>query len=183
LSKSPINNESQESLEKYLLDYTYISIDNDNISNTNPLIDYSILNQKLAKILVDNRVNLIKIINNFRKAYKDKKLDKRSSQKEISCYYLNLLLTEVDNSELIAIMYGRLMRIITRYNRFYTNDVALDIFQDMCESLIRDYSFSLYNKHIIYLCKLDDNYNENDMDIKTINYLKSQKMKTYTLTD
>jgi hypothetical protein len=136
LSKSPINDITQEKLEKYLLDYTYIGIDN---NKSNPLIDYNLFSNTLVKLLIESKKELIKIINNFRSISHDKKGKKKLNQKETSVYFLSLLLKEISNDEVIAIMYGRLMRLITKYNRFYTNDTALDIFQDMCDNLIKDY--------------------------------------------
>jgi len=153
LGKSPINEETQESMEKYLLDYTYIGIDS-NDKNSNPLIDYSMFSNNLTKLLINKKKYLLNIINNFRNTSHDIKKGKKVNQKETSRHFLNVLLSEVKNEEIIAIIFGRLMRIITRYNRFYTNDGSLDIFQEICDNIITDYIYSLYTK---YLGKINKN--------------------------
>jgi hypothetical protein len=183
LSKSPINNDTQEALEKYLSNASYINIKKDNSVDSNSLIDYRILNANLAKILIDNNTNLNNILNNFRSVYNNKKYTKRRSQKETSRFFLNLLLSEISNESVIAIMYGRLMRIITAYNRFYTNEVSLDIFQDMCSNLIKEYIYSLYIKHIESLF-----YNKADIKkmrkhSKEYKRMLWVKMQEYTLSD
>lgn len=183
LAKSPINNDTQEALEKYLLDYTYVGID----GKDNPLVDYSLISGRLSKLLFAKKTLLSSIIDNFRKLSIN--INKpRINQKDKSRYYLNVLLLEVSNEEIIAIMYGRLMRIITRYNRFYHNSSVIDIFHDITDNLIKDYWFSLYNKYIdnLYIeSKVSKDYDGmNEYEIKRA--IENKKMglrKVYTLSN
>lgn len=151
LGNSPINDETQEEMERFLLDYTYIGISD--AKNSKALVDYSLFNNNLAKLLLNKKEDLIRILSNFRAtSHNIKEGKKRVNQKEISRYYLSLLLSKVKNQDIIAIIYGRLMRIITYHNKFYSNEMALDIFQDICNNLIKDYFFILYNEEIDKLC-------------------------------
>jgi hypothetical protein len=184
LAQSPINNETQESLEKYLHNFTYINIDKSSVSIG--LIDYSSFSKKLTELLIKSRVRLNKIITHFKNLSYDNIGKKKLNQKETSLYYLSILLKEVNNNEIIALMYGRLMRIITNYNRLNTNDNALDIFQGVCTNIIQDYWFNLYSKHILKLCfelyGLDIHSTLNKQDRKELDLKIFETRKIYSLS-
>ena len=186
LAKSPINETTQRALEQYLLDYTYISLDS---RDDNPLIDYSLISSRLKRLLVDKKESLIKIINNFRGIIININ-KKRINQKDKSQYYLNLLLKEMDNEDVIAIIYGRLMRIISRYNRFYSDDGPLDILHSITDDFIRNYFFSLYIKYI-YNIHIENPAHNMEINKKLTSYEKKRARmniewelkKKYTLSD
>jgi hypothetical protein len=144
LEKSPINNDTQIQIENYLLHFTYISINNTNI---NPLVDYSLVSKEFGALLLSNQTKLNKILNNYKKL--SFILNKRSNQKTISRYYLSMLLKEVPNNNVISIIYGRLMRIISHHEKYYNNDGVIDIFHDMANNIIKDYYYNLYQKHLL----------------------------------
>ena len=151
LDNSPINNKTQEQIEEYLLDSTYINIDNTN-KKSNPLIDYNLISSKeLGLLLLNNTEKINKIINNFKKI--EFSINKKSNQKNISRHYLSMLLKEVDNNFVLTVIYGRLMRIISRHNMHYNNEGVVDIFHDMANNIIREYYYRLYNKRLFEIAK------------------------------
>jgi DNA-directed RNA polymerase len=180
LSESPINDDTQKAMENYLLNYTYIGLENKDNKDNNPLIDYSLYSKNLVELLIHKKSQLNSILDNFRKVFNDNNNStKRVNQKETSRYFLNVLLKEVNNNEVISIMLGRLMRIITRHNRLYSNEGVIDIFHDLCDNIIRDYWFSLYSKDLDKLC-LEELMSK---DKDSLNKLRLSKMKIYTLSD
>jgi hypothetical protein len=149
LENSPINDNTQQQIEQYLLDSTYINIDNNNKGN--PSVDYNLVSNEFGLLLLNNTEKINNILNNFKKI--EFSVNKRSNQKNISRYYLSMLLSVVDNRFIITVLYGRLMRIISRYDRDYSNDGVVNIFHDMANNIIREYYNRLYNKRLLEIAK------------------------------
>ena len=145
ISKSPINYETQLKIEEFLLDFHYVSID----SNKDVPIDYTLINKNLTELLISKKHTLIKVVNNFKELQlENKKLISRSNEKTKSRHYLSIILKQVDNDVFVSIIYGRLMRIITYYNKYNStrHNIMLDIFHNILEHLIREFYYNLYSK-------------------------------------
>lgn len=108
-----INEETQRKIKKFLLDYSYISLDDK--SNNKPKgfgsIDYSLINPMLSKILIESEKYLIKLIDNF----KEENLSNLSSKNDDDKLYNELanILVVVNSKTLVNIMYGYLLKIIS----------------------------------------------------------------------
>ena len=146
LKKSPVNEKTEISIEKFLLDFSYISLDPNHKDSP---INYDLFSGiKIKKLLLDSKEILLGFINNFRaRSYNLNTKSVKQNQNVISRYYLGILLKEIKNEELISIMLGRFARIISNYHNFYNNNISTNVFIDISESLIRDYFYSLYIKH------------------------------------
>src|SRR5699024_2521286 len=70
LRDNPTNEETQRKIEKFLFDYSYITLeDNDKKDYNMGGVNYSLINPSLSKILLENEKSLIKLINNFKDEY------------------------------------------------------------------------------------------------------------------
>jgi hypothetical protein len=78
------------------------------------------------------------ILNNFNKL--TFQITNKSNQKIISRYYLSILLRNVNNNDIISIIYGILREIISRHEKYYNNDGVIYIFLGMADNIINDYT-------------------------------------------
>jgi DNA-dependent RNA polymerase len=145
LRNSPINEDTQLRVEKFLLDYSYISY-NENKEQNDTLIDYSLISNDFTKLLKSNESTLNNYINLVRnKVYN--KVPVR--QKEFVQYQLSMILKELPNNMVLSIMFGRLLRIVTNFNRLNTENNFTNICTDLGRDLIGNYYYSLYSNYIV----------------------------------
>jgi hypothetical protein len=127
-----------------------------------------LINSKLTHYLIDKEPELNSKINNLR-ARIFKKIPK--SDKLQSQYYLNILLNELDNIYIISIIYGRLLRIISYFNKLNVENKATNTSFDIGVDLVRSYFFNLYYKQMnkfikTFINELDECFDTNDSFIK-----------------
>jgi len=149
LKDSPINEDTQLKIERFLLDFSYITYEKKKDSNTP--IDYSLISNNLTKYLKSNETILNSYIDNIRRKTFNKE---PSNQNELVIYRLNIILKEIDNPLIISIIYGRLLRIVSNFNRLNLDNKATDVFFDIGKDIVRNFFYSLYSKHIIEYIKL-----------------------------
>lgn len=133
LLKGPINEDTQLSIEKYLMDKhldNYLNKDNSNID-----LNFDSITNDLFQLLLENKPLLIKLIEHYRTDINDS--DKLEDKILLKC----------DNDYLLNILYGRLLRIVSQNGRAnkntYTTEVCIDLGKD------------IVNKYIYYL-KMED---------------------------
>ena len=176
LEQSPYNEETQLNIENYLFESGYTTLDikdQDNKDQDDKYkdINYNLINKRLTEYLTSKKDILLNIISNFKELkFYSKKLT-RINEKTKSRKYLSILLEAISNDVFTSIIYGRLMRIITYYDKFGFNEniKILDIIHSILEHMIKEYYYSLYlkfketnNNMGLYEWKLD---NKNLTDI------------------
>ena len=139
LRDNPTNEETQKKIEKFLFDYSYISLEeNDRKDYGMGGINYSIINPSLTKILLENEKSLIKLIHNFKNEY----ISINSAENdEITYKELANILKDVQSKNVISIMYGYLLKIITIYQR---TDQKTNSMVDVCYNMGRDLVNNFY---------------------------------------
>lgn len=155
LRDNPTNEETQRKIEQFLFDYSYISLDEKSSKGfTIGGIDYSVINPSLSKILIDNEKYLIKLIHNFKNEY----LTIGNPQNDDITYKeLANILKYVQSKNVINILYGYLLKIISTYQRTDQNaNSMVDICYNIGRNLV-DY-FYYVNYTNIKLYKKDEIY-------------------------
>ena len=167
IEDNPINAETQKKIEESLLDYSYIHLDNE--SKPFSGIDYSIINSKLSKVLFESKQPLIKLIINFKQDIKTSKRIK-PNKTDILNIEVAKILSKVKHEYLVNIIYGRILKIISTYNRSMDNlNSMVDLSYDLGRDLVNKYY------HIEYLrakSKTDEIY-----------YLSNWKRDNTTIVD
>jgi hypothetical protein len=144
LINSPINEETQVNIEKFLLDYSYMSYREE--KETDSIIDYKLISNELSLLLINNESILNNYINRVRnKTYSVIPV----KQKDNVQYQLSIILKELDNKLILSIMFGRLLRIISNYNKLNTENNFINICTDIGRDIINNYYYSLYFKYMI----------------------------------
>lgn len=143
---NPINEETQIKIEKFLFDYSYISLKSASLKNLSfGAIDYSVINPSLTKILIESENSLIKLIANFQYA----NLSKANSKSDDEILYVELanILKVVSKKVLISIMYGYLLKILSSYERQHDNlNSVVDIGYNLGRDLMNYYYYKKYLK-------------------------------------
>jgi DNA-dependent RNA polymerase len=171
IKNSPVNEDTQINIEKFLLDYSYISFRDEKEKDS--LINYKLISNEFTKLLKNNESIIINLINRIKnKTYNKEPI----RQKENVQYQLSIILKELDDDLVISILYGRLLRIVSNYNKLNTSNNFTNISTDIGRDIINNYYYSLYIKsmlpYIDILLKDTDNlFKEkliNDSNIKFI---------------
>jgi hypothetical protein len=119
------------------------NIKDSNLKNTD--INYNLISNKLTKLFLKEKDKLNNIINNFRQLNVKKKL---INNKYKAQYYLYKLLSESDNEEVISLILGRLIRILSIYynkQHIYKNDI-IEILHEIHNDMFNRYIYNLYIK-------------------------------------
>jgi hypothetical protein len=140
LLKNPINMDTQKKLEKFLLDYSYINFNKDNVVSG---INISYFNKKLLEFLLPYQASLkVKI---------KKLLDRNTVDSDLSVKnglnkYLIELFKNIDHDYVISVIFGRFLRIVTNHKLNLTdNNSALEILYDIGNDLVNQYFHCLYD--------------------------------------
>ena len=123
----------QKDIEVYLFSQQNLVV-LDQISDSN--LNYKLLNSKVTKVLLDSKIELNKLYNNYTSGISSIK-----SQSSDNIDY-KLVLSTVGFEYLLNIMLGRLFKIMsdkTRHSKFYT-EVAFDLGKDT----VNRYNFNIY---------------------------------------
>lgn len=156
MKDNPINAETQQKIEKFLFDYSYICLDNKAINKPFSGIDYSIINSRLAKLLLESKQSLIKIISNYKQTIS--KPTKQNHMDKVFIEGVNIL-SDIEDEYLVNIIYGRILKILSTYNRSQDSlNSIVDVGYDLGRDLINNYYFYAYlraksnvNKETYYL--------------------------------
>lgn len=145
IKDNPINDETQKKIEKYLLEYSYISLEHE---SKKPFvgINYSIINSKLSKLLLDSKESLIKLIVNFKEELRSNKPIK-SNKMDLVLIESKIILLEISNEYLVNIIYGSLLKILSTYkiSQGSKNNVV-DVGFNLGKDLINNYYYNMYLK-------------------------------------
>jgi hypothetical protein len=139
LTNSPVNEETQKNIENLLMNYSYVDLSDKSLSDHNMRLDYSIVNRDLAKILLEEKESLFKLINNFRTHLQE---DMSPLNEDITNIFTT---TRVDF--FVRIMYGRLLKIIYYHQRFENSNSVVDIGYDLGKDIINNYYEKCYSKY------------------------------------
>lgn len=100
----PINEDTQLKIENFLLHYSSILYEKkEQFKNKNSLINYDLISNNFTKLLRDKNIILNDYINNTRQRVYVKKPNRKN---ELTLYYLNNILKDVDNSYIVSIING-----------------------------------------------------------------------------
>lgn len=138
LRDNPINEETQIKMEKFLGDFSYISLSKSKPtkSSKNLSVDYSRFNDKLTKLLLDTKGSLIKLIRTYIKENKEEVLNKELA------YVLKCLSTKT-----VSIMYGYLLKILSTFQKRDTKlNSVVTISYDLGNDLINNFYSLMYLK-------------------------------------
>jgi hypothetical protein len=87
---------------------------------------------------------LIDYINRSRKIFF--KEEPKTGSKLIQ-YHLKRIVKELKDKLILSILYGRLFKIVSKYNISEISNLSVDTFVDLAEDLIQNYFYALYKKH------------------------------------
>ena len=145
LVNSPINDETQRKLERYLLEYSYFSLSDKNKDSS--LINYNLISKELVYSFNEGKEKINNYLNNFKKRSFDKLTSLKNKKiKNNHYYYFNNMIKVVNNDYVISIILGRLMRIISSYNKYNDYNNVASVCNDLVNELIRKYYYELYIK-------------------------------------
>ena len=136
----PINENTQLKIEKFLKNQVlnkFLELrkkDEDKELN----IDFKIVNTTLIKELDTTKSDLSKLIRNL----KDKIYNKNNISLDEDIVYKIIYFSE--ESFLISVMYGRLLRIISNNGRITPNTKATDVYIDIGRDVFNNYLLNLY---------------------------------------
>lgn len=138
LRDNPINEETQIKIEKFLGDFSYISLSKSKPtkSSKNLSVDYSRFNDKLTKLLLDTKGSLIKLIRTYIKENKEEVLNKELA------YVLKCLSTKT-----VPIMYGHLLKILSTFQKRDPKlNSVVTISYDLGNDLMNNFYYVMYLK-------------------------------------
>jgi len=141
----PINNDTQRTIENFLSNYWSILQDKKEKQRKKSPINYDLISNKFTKLLKDKELIFSDYINNSRnRVYAKKPNTKKDIDKNLALFYLNNILKEIDDSFIISIINGRLLRIININNKL--NNAESSICLELGRDLIKYYCYCLYSK-------------------------------------
>jgi hypothetical protein len=142
LSK-PINYETQLNLERFLKDqYVDSILEKKNLESdleSNKDIKFNKLNSSLIRELVKSKESLIELIKNYKK-YQALFYKKTEIPENVK------IILKTSDSWIVAIAFGRLLRIISNNGRYNKNTNSLDVYLDLAKELTNKYLYNLYLK-------------------------------------
>jgi len=145
---NPINEETQIKIDKFLYEYSYMSLVNESKSKQSigfKGINYSMINSRLTKVLFECESSLLKLINNFI----SDNLNKPDSKDGIEVLYKELanILNAVDNKYLTSIMHSYVLKILSNYKRSESNlSSVVGLSFDLGRDLVNYYYYKEYLK-------------------------------------
>jgi hypothetical protein len=177
LKNSPINEDTQLKIENFL--YRLSSESYKEKSNKDSIINYNLINSKLSSFFVETEPELNSKINEL-KSRTFNKIPK--SHKLQAQYYLNITLSELDNEYIISVIYGRLLRIISNFNRLNLENKIPNINFDIGVGIVGNYFYNLYYKQMnksikIFIDKLDVYINTENFIVNDVIKLALNKVK------
>lgn len=150
LDNSPINNETQIKIEKFLLKNGLEELkDRSNFQiggiYGGELAPYS---KKTSEFLLKFKPDLLKKINSFIK-FKNNYKNEDSKKSEYKLYLVDII-ENVGVTYVLTILLGRYIKILsnTKYNFSSERNLVLDIALDLSKDLIREYLYSSYKNHV-----------------------------------
>lgn len=165
IQESDINNETQISIERFLLDYSYLSLSQDK-ENRLSGINYELFNNiKLKKHLLE----VLNVLTDYIKNLKEKnfKLSSKSTKKMICESEFRNILNIIDTSLVLDISMGIIARVISNFGKITdnNNNSFLNICYEMGGTIVNNYIYTLYKnfikKNVILLCENCLDYSSN----------------------
>ena len=147
LKESPINEITQRNIEKFLLNYSYVSLETKSLSSKS-LINFDYFRSTdLKKRFFEASDNLNLYINNLKK--KSYNIKSTSSIKLVSHYNFQRIVNVLDNSVIIEIALGNAYKIISNNHKMKDEFLELNIILDISNAIISNYLYALYKQKII----------------------------------
>jgi hypothetical protein len=139
LNSSPMDNDTQLIIEKFLMDQYKNFTANKLISTQNKNINYNTLTKNLISRLDKSKIDLIKIIRNFKVNIKLKDGNLEDLNNRIIFY--------MDEEFIINVLYGRLLRIISNIDRINYHTKTTYVMIDLGKELVNKYLFNEYKSY------------------------------------
>jgi hypothetical protein len=137
LLNSPINEETQLKIEKFLLSQSLIyQQEHIKQQETNDL-NYRILNPEVSKLILEAKKDLTKLLNNLKEQLL---LDEKESNS-----LLNKLLLGVSKDQIISIVLGRFLRVLSNEGMINKNTIYTDVCMDISAGIINTFLANKYN--------------------------------------
>lgn len=143
LLESPLNSETQKDIEYYLIDLSSQIIKNNLQESEDGAINYSIINKPISIAFKSAELDLQILLNNFRHL-KIAKNKIENNKKAKASFLLQGLIQTIPNDKIIAILLGRLLRIISNSHLNNNNTVFGLVNLDLVKELLNQYYLSEY---------------------------------------
>jgi len=141
LKNAPVNKDTQLKIENALYDYSYISLTENMLKSEKPLINYKLINKKLSTLLLEERTRLVDYIDRNRNLTFNEEPKRINDKMQ---YFLNKVLKELKDDFIISVIYGRLFKIISKYDISSDSNSAVDVFVDIGNDLVEKFYYHLY---------------------------------------
>jgi hypothetical protein len=141
LKSAPVNKDTQLKVENALYDYSYISLTESSLKSEKPSVNYKLINKKLSTLLLEERTKLVDYIN-INRSLTFNEEPKRTNDKRQ--YSLNKVLKELSDDYIISVIYGRLFKIISKYDVSPDSNSAVYVFVDIGNDLVEKFYYHLY---------------------------------------
>jgi len=115
----------------------------ENSKEDKPLINFSLLNKRFSKLLIEERPKLDDYINRD-KGIVFKKEPVKANDKIL--FLLNKVLNVLENDYVITVIYGRFFKIISQFQVSEEYNKSVNIFIDLGGDLVKSYFYALYRK-------------------------------------
>jgi hypothetical protein len=148
LKESPINENTQRSIEKFLLDYSYLSIQGKKETNNNKnLIEYDLFgNQEVKKYFLTAYDYFQDYLRNF--CHKKIKISERSYNKTITRTKFQNIVKTIGFTAITDMALGIVVRIISNDNKLNEDSTETNIAIELGDSIIKNYFYILYKNNV-----------------------------------
>jgi hypothetical protein len=150
INNSPIDEKTQREIEMFLINYSYMSLKNDQEKNKSIFtIDYKLFGDKKIKDFILESYQLLNdYLNNFKKKNFNMAV-KRVNLKTKSRHHFKQMLEVIDNSIIIEIALGMFARIVSNLYKISNNCTLTNISYEMGDTIVKNYFYSLYKIYMI----------------------------------
>ena len=146
LKESPINENTERELEKFLLDFSYKKLIKSK-KDSNFKFDF-LGNKKIKDFLISSMDILKDYLTNFKQMSFNINV-KRPSQNTISRHHLSTILKEIPDSFVLEMSVGIIARIISNANKLEDDSISVNIFSHIGNIIISKYYYAKYKKYLI----------------------------------
>lgn len=180
IKESPINEETQRNIEKFLLDYSYMAIENKDKSKS--FINYDLFKHPIIKkYIVEGHDKINDYINNFIK--KSYKITDKSAPKTIRRHAFQSVLNVIGSSIVVEVALGMVVRVINNINQINEDCNETNICIEIGDTLIKNYFYTLYKNKIKEDVLIFNTKCLNYINLQTTSLDETNKLKLLNLLE